>query len=380
MSQPRYVSPVTNPSRSAKSVLILTADTGSGHRTNVDAIERMLASASVHVEVSASIDQDLALRYLPGAYRWLNHHARWLFALYFSSRATRIGFRLNRTLARWRLRRALRLDSPRPDVIVVAHSIYCQALDVLAATGARVVVVVVDLSGGPVEWYQPGADLYVLQSQTAKALALAGGAPPDSAIVRRVLPVNGSDRASRHQVESGSGSSRTMTRLVILGGGNGVGPILEIVRAIQKLRRSLEVTVICGNNPALVESLNSLPTPVSAVHAYVPNIAARFADFDLVITKPGSVTLIELLYSGVPFVLMRGIPGVEASNEELLSRMTGLPVISDGPSASELMNRILDPDLRLSPAGLAAFALLREFAATLPRQFVTADEVLGSDG
>src|SRR5262249_52779490 len=107
--------------------------------------------------------------------------------------------------------------------------------------------------------------------------------------------------------------------LLVLGGGFGMGPVAEILEALNKLATPVQVLVVCGRNAELRRELAVLdrrhPTHVLG---FVDNMHELMAVSELVLTKPGGLTSSEALALGRPLFILNPIPGQEAANSDFL--------------------------------------------------------------
>ncbi|MBE3577793.1 MAG: hypothetical protein IMX00_08890 [Limnochordales bacterium] len=113
--------------------------------------------------------------------------------------------------------------------------------------------------------------------------------------------------------------------VLVMGGGLGVGRYREILERLLGVEMPLHLVVFAGRNQKLyrelqyfvAESLRSSPHRVEILQ-FTQNMVDWMAAADLLITKPGGLTLAEGLAVGVPMVLIDPVPGQEEENAEYL--------------------------------------------------------------
>jgi processive 1,2-diacylglycerol beta-glucosyltransferase len=132
------------------------------------------------------------------------------------------------------------------------------------------------------------------------------GSYKDKAVIRRKL-----------------GLDQDRPTVLIMGGGLGLGGLDEIVRCLGNMEQDIQVLVVTGANSAVQESLMRLvagmATPVK-VFGFVNNVPELMAASDLIITKPGGVTVAEALATGLPIIIWKPIPGQEVRNTSFLMK------------------------------------------------------------
>jgi hypothetical protein len=119
-------------------------------------------------------------------------------------------------------------------LVVVTHHMYCQCLAALRAYGRPVTVVVTDLFGGPAEWFEPGADRYMVPTVHMRTAALRRGRCDREVLVRR-LPTRLSSAAASGPRPARRPGARP--RALVVGGADGAGP-LRRVAGIPGIERS----------------------------------------------------------------------------------------------------------------------------------------------
>jgi 1,2-diacylglycerol 3-beta-galactosyltransferase len=287
-------------------IVIMTGPIGGGHISAAAATAAELECAETKVEISAPL-MSSKLSSLPRAYSLLTTRMRMLWALYYYSRRWNLIRVLNGAVVRAILRRNPAIRAAQADVIIITQSMYCHLLPELRRVARKVVVMPTDLFGGPSEWFIPGADLYVVPSEQMKECALRSGIERTSVLVRR-LPTTLEIARSIAPMRS-----RATPRCLVVGGSDGVGPIRSIALGLSEARCQPNLTVICGRNQRLASTIGR-SCPQARVLKFVPDLGQHLREFDLVITKPGSLTIQEAIDAGVPFLLMPGNPGIEKEN------------------------------------------------------------------
>ena len=107
--------------------------------------------------------------------------------------------------------------------------------------------------------------------------------------------------------------------LLALGGGFGMGPVAQILAALDQVARPFQTVVVAGKNEELRRDLAAQdrkhPTHVLG---FVNNMHELMAVADLLITKPGGLTTSEAMAMGKPLFILNPIPGQEAANSDFL--------------------------------------------------------------
>jgi len=102
--------------------------------------------------------------------------------------------------------------------------------------------------------------------------------------------------------------------VLIATGSFGIGPIEEIIEASS----GLQIIVVCGHNQSLFSSLSSNKKELVRVFGLVDNMHEIMAVSDIMVTKPGGLSISEALVSKLPMIFFNPIPGQETNNIKVL--------------------------------------------------------------
>ncbi len=208
------------------------------------------------------------------------------------------------------------------DVIVSFHGVPNYALFLaLQRMGLHVpmVTVVLDMVSVHAGWFTPGSLAYFVPTEQARQRALRWGLPPERVEVMGSMPVRRAFVESCHlpqqQARAQLGLPADRPIVLMVGGGEGMGPLEAVVRAIGKTRPAAYLVAVAGRNQALCERLQALELPVPLrVEGFVPNMDVWMRAVDLLVTKAGPNTLSEAFVSGLPVVIYAALHGQEMGN------------------------------------------------------------------
>ncbi|EGL83166.1 Monogalactosyldiacylglycerol synthase [Caldalkalibacillus thermarum TA2.A1] len=124
----------------------------------------------------------------------------------------------------------------------------------------------------------------------------------------------------RPEAADGTQSLDKPVHLLILGGALGIGPIADIMDEFRDRSSQFRLTIICGKNRSLYNQLSRCAAPHIQVLGYVTNMAEWMQKADVVISKPGGLTVAETLVCRTPLFIIRPIPGQEEGNRMYLEQ------------------------------------------------------------
>lgn len=214
----------------------------------------------------------------------------------------------------------------KPEIIVCTQAFPCVAMAEYKRSrkvDIPIVGVITDY-GVHSYWVDEDIDLYIVPTKESKERLVELGAS-SSRIEVLGIPVN-----PRFYVPLAEGKIKLQLGIdgakpvvLIMGGSRGMISMDEIVEYLAKLPLEFHLIVICGANKSLRKKLEKMKTqfrlPIQ-VHGYVTNIEEFMSIADIMVTKPGGLTVTEALVKRLPMVIVNPIPGQETKNTEFLIR------------------------------------------------------------
>jgi len=141
-----------------------------------------------------------------------------------------------------------------------------------------------------------------------------------------------------------------LPKILIMGGGQGLGPVKTIIKSLEKIKKDFQGLIVTGINKKLYRSLKKKIKKSKSkflLFGFIDNINELMEISDIIITKPGGVTTAEALAKKLPMVIVKPIPGQEASNTAYLMKK-GAAIKCDNPKE---INLVIE-DLLDNPAKL----------------------------
>lgn len=99
-------------------------------------------------------------------------------------------------------------------------------------------------------------------------------------------------------------------------GSFGFGPIEELIKAL----KGFQVIVVCGHNKDLYSRLTEKKYEGVKVCGLVDNMYEMMAVANVMVTKPGGLSISEALVSQLPMIFFNPIPGQETNNMKILAQ------------------------------------------------------------
>lgn len=305
-------------------ILFLFSDTGGGHRSAAEAVIEAL-----HLDYGDQVRTEMVDVFKDFAPRPLNHLPDLYPKMVRLPQAWGLGYHLSDGRRRTRfittgawpyVRKSIRrLFAANPsDLIVSVHPLMNGS--VLRALGNQhpaFVTMVTDLVTTHAFWYCRNVDLCLVPTAEAYQKALRFGLKPEQVCVTG-LPV--ADRfckpfEEKNALRSRYGWPEKRPLILLVGGGEGMGPLEEVAYAIAENCPTASLVVITGRNQRLRARLENRHW---AIPAYIYGFVHEMPDFmraaDILVTKAGPGTISEAFIAGLPMVLYNRLPGQEDGN------------------------------------------------------------------
>ncbi len=343
-----------------KRVLILTNDTGFGHRSAANAIASTLKEkhgASCTVEIVNPTEHKAASPILHNSqanYDQMVRERPDFYRFSYEAMSGTVPNALVEGAVTAMLYSAILdiLKTHRPDVIVNTYETYHAPLDaVFTITRQRtpVVTVVTDLATLHRSWFNNVTDLCLVPTSIAYDLALKYGLPSDKVKVTG-LPINSAfadQTRDRAAIRAGLGWQPDLVTVLAVGSTR-VRNLPETFHALNHSGLPLQFALVCGGDDELFDQFSQTewhrPT-----HIYnrVDNMPLLMQAADCTVGKAGGLYVSEALACGLPILLIDLIQGQETGNAEFVVKGGAGELANDPIEALESLFHWLDKNRQL---------------------------------
>lgn len=249
----------------------------------------------------------------------------------------------------------------RPDTVVCTQAFPCGMIaDYKKAHNLDFTLIGVLTDYSPHSfWLNEGVDYYIVPSFEARDRFIQKGIPSDSVKVYGI-PIHSkfATQLNKKAIAEELGLDLEVPIILIMGGGQGLGPIKKVVKSLMKIKIPIQMVVITGINKKLTKWL---PKKVKKsdkkimFYEYVSNVDELMEVATLIVTKPGGMTTSEALAKGLPMVIVNPIPGQEMRNTDfLLKKGIGIRIDKTSDIGEEIELLIKSPE-RLATMSKAAY-------------------------
>jgi 1,2-diacylglycerol 3-beta-galactosyltransferase len=315
---------MSNPPIKKPHILFLFSDTGGGHRAASEAIIEALGLEFGEGVTTEMVD--FLKEYAPPPY---NHLPEFYPEMVRVPELWGVGFHISdgRRQARlmtstlWPIvrRAARRLVREHPsDMLVSVHPLANSfLLKALGKNRPPFITVVTDMVSTHALWFDQRADLILVPTEIARQRAIEYTMLPEKV---RVVGQPVSERCSAppgDKIVLRDGLNWPQDKMIVLliGGGEGMGPLVETARAIDESGLDVGLVIVTGRNARLKAELKAQtwenPT---FIYGFTHDMPCFMRAADVLVSKAGPGTIAEALNAALPIILYAKLPGQEDGN------------------------------------------------------------------
>ncbi|MFI3210866.1 MAG: glycosyltransferase [Peptostreptococcaceae bacterium] len=343
-----------------KKILIMSASTGGGHNKAANAIKETIESINENIEceiidslkfVNNAMDKVISSGYEKSAIYTPKAYGR-VYKLSDINLTNEFkGNPLAKIMAR-KFRKLLKKSSP--DLIIGTHpfpmislsDIKKSNLDEESQINIPTIISLLTDYTTHSTWVQNEVDYYIVANEFVKELLVFEGISEE--IIKPFgIPVEKSffETNEKEIVFNEMNLDPNKFTVLLMGGSFGAGGIKDALDELIETNRDFQIIVVTGKNESLKEKLTKkLDTKNKNIHivGYINNMNDLLAHVDVLITKPGGLTITEALIKNTPMIIPYSIPGQEDENLDFLLNFGVALKPTKKISLSVLINYLID--------------------------------------
>lgn len=245
------------------------------------------------------------------------------------------------------------IRSFNPDIILCTHPFPTEMVSTLKGKNKISVPTVSVLTDYAVHsfWVQPNIDAFIVSNKDMVSEMMERNISKDI-IFPIGIPIEPSFSTTynREETLNSLGLDSSKFTLLVMGGSLGIGKIAKIYGQLSQLKREVQIIVITGNNKKLYSNLKKLQensNKATRIIGYTADVNKYMQSCDLLITKPGGLTITEALACGIPLAVFSPIPGQEEQNANFLFRHNLSVNLGFGENCKDVIEDLLSSDTKL---------------------------------
>lgn len=342
-----------------RTILILSASIGAGHIKAAEAIRDELAAQfpEDRIKMLDFMDRRISLFHwmLKKLYLFMLDFVPNLYDVFYRVSGGSSGGTFARQMAAvaMYLPMARLLEHHKPDLIVCTHPFPEGA----AALWKRfhdeklcLAAVLTDYSLHQI-WIYRHVDIFFTATEEMRKGLLNMGFP-EASVHACGIPIasTAAGGVSKAEIRRSMDIPAENRVLLLMGGGLGLGGIEATLDELEKLGQKLTILVVAGQNRKLMSRIQARKDASRhelRVWGYTQEIPKLMRVSDMLITKPGALTISEAFSVGLPMLLHEPIPGPETENAIYAESRGAAVWVHRGDSPARILKQILETPGRL---------------------------------
>lgn len=361
-----------------KKILIFYGSYGGGHLSAANSIKEHLNEVNPNIEIKL-IDciqyVNKAINKLSTtAYNEMAKKAPWAWGKIYSSsqKGALAHFTTNSNkLMALKLKKLIKTENP--DLIISTHPFstqMCAFLKKRHAINVKLATILTDYAPHD-QWlvFSEYCNYFFVAHEDMKKSLIRKGIDSNK-IFATGIPL--SNRFLMHynkeEILNNLGLKPNKTTILFFAGGKfglGKGNTDKILRTLAEQFSDIQVVAISGKNQKIKKEFNNIVLETDCedsikVLEYTNMVPQLMTISDLVITKPGGLTVTESLASGLPIIIINPIPGQEEENAEYLEKSQVGIWIKKEDNLQEILEELLKNKINLKNMKIRARLLAKK--------------------
>ncbi len=290
-------------------ILILTAKYGMGHYTTSMSLKQELENENINVKIVDffEIIFPKIKTIIYNMFNLLVDKCSTIYNFFYK-------FSTNNNMAPFKKIMKKRIDKliekNNADIIISTFPVcskYISAYKKMNNTNIKLYTYITDVEVNK-EWLTDETDAYFVASVETKNQMLNYGVPDDKIKVVGI-PVRKEFKEKIY--------AKSENEIVIMGGGLGLIPNMEKTISELMKNENIHITLLTGKNQKLFEKYNNQYSNMTVV-GYTNEVYKYMKKAELIITKPGGITLFEAIYSKTPIYVLYPFLSQEIGNAKFI--------------------------------------------------------------
>ena len=334
-------------------ILILSASTGGGHMRASKAIEGYMTQQNKDINVKI-VDSLLYIspilnKTVTGGYVYLATKTPRLYGKLYDltnkdHKLANFVTRVNNIFANKLLPL---IDDFKPDVIITTHPFPTEMMSRLKSKreiNIPLICIMTDYAPHKA-WINEKVDAYIVANDDMVGKMVSEGVD-SKCIYPYGIPVDEVffEEKEKQLVLEELGLDRNLPTILMMAGSFGVNNVFDVYKNIVDIDLDFQIILVTGRNQKLYNNFEDIigeSTKKTKLIYFTNEINKFMQASDIIITKPGGLTVTEALACNIPMAVFDAIPGQEEENAEFLIKHNMAVRIKDGDSCRNAIVELL---------------------------------------
>lgn len=337
-----------------RKVLILTTSTGQGHNQAAKSLQKVFENKGFSVDNYDFIEGKSALlnNVINKGYELLASKVPFIYGFIYNITDKKSTNRiLPSVFIKAEKKLYNRILEEKPDIIIGTHPLSVNLVTNLKRKNLINIPFISVVTDFMVHYsyIEDLVDSYITASEASKEYLQARGVNKDI-IFPYGIPI--SPIFFQESAEVIEVKDKEFFNILLMGGSMGLDNISQVLKELIKNKNKLRITVVCGNNQILKTKLLSnysnkdLPNKKLHILGFTNDISSIMDYSDIIISKPGGLTVTESIAKVLPIIIPFAIPGQEVLNTGFLTNEGCAIYVKDIHDINSNVNLLLEnPDV-----------------------------------
>jgi processive 1,2-diacylglycerol beta-glucosyltransferase len=335
-----------------KKVLILTTSTGQGHNQAATSVAKSFENAGYEItkldflaKNNKLLNDIIVVGYEISASKFPKTYG----LIYNLTNSKYINKLLKYPFYLARKKVAKLIKEIKPDVIVASHSFSISVISDLKKNGLKApfILIVTDFKAHYL-YVDSYVDAYITGSNYTKQSLIERNINPN-----KIYPIGIPIRSNFYTEVTTADTLKNdeYFNLLLMGGSLGLNSIFLVLKELLKNSNKLRIIVVCGKNDNLKNNLlkyckdNEFDNKKLHILGFTKDIPYLMDYCDVIVSKPGGLTVTESIVKNIPLVIPFAIPGQEIENIDFLISEGYSVYVNDINKLNDTINHLIEnPD------------------------------------
>lgn len=340
-------------------ILIFTAATGGGHKRAAAALEAKINKLSPETEVKV-VDAMKAIgkvydKTICGGYHFMATKVPKLYGKCYkiTDRKTLMYKAVMHSNTMMSDKLLKTINEFEPDLVIICHPFVTTMISKLKRTGktdVKAISLITDYDAHRT-YIVPYIDAYVL-GEPQMVNKLINEYEVDEKLIHPLgIPIfdRFTDTFSKEEICKREGLDPNLPTVLLMAGSFGVTSVLDFYKQLAIQGKDMQFIVITGNNKKLYEHLEDVSKELGAESRtkllfFVDNVEDYMHISDVIVTKPGGLTVTESLACRLPLAIYSAFPGQERDNADFLVREKAAIMLDKKNGAQQIIDLLGDTE------------------------------------
>lgn len=209
----------------------------------------------------------------------------------------------------------------KPVLLISTHPFVTSKLSSLKAKGSFNIPILSFVTDYKIHGFYISSqvDAYVVGSEYTRKNMIARGMPAEK-IYPFGIPIRAGFDENDHVSAETQKDSDVRGTILMIAGSMGSSQMEEAFSAVIKVKEPIRIIAVCGKNSSMADDLRRIPretygsTKKVDIYGFVDNVNELMDVSDVIVTKPGGITITEAIVKGIPILIPFHYPGQEEDN------------------------------------------------------------------